>query len=382
MCACKWETKVGQHGPDLPGDNSVCKRELHPWTGVCMVAICYRDMILHSRPNYFVTADRRMHRYTRVNWKSKPSASFIYAPGAVEISGRHLTVPFVTTFDSALSEFKSVLADVDMTDVQHEVASCPRSVGQAVPGGATIPERGCTITISQKEADIEVRDFRPRPRSSSVTYDRIRPVRIPGVRVTMDVGDDTEEFALRMPTQVYVRIPLLHGLVAPPLHQASRGAGGSADTGASSGLHAYASEAPSRVDLPGTIWDFLTVLKVMLDPDWDGEALFLDDDDSLALRNAVQVRSTLGRVPTSMGHMFGKRPSGPYLSRVHRKMTPCAGHPASNTRAPHVHLGHIQCSRRMAVLPRWPRRPPRRTASVVHRCMLCVKCMVCAGPLC
>lgn len=155
----------------------------------------------------------------------------------------------------------------------------------------TKAERRCLLTVSRTEAGIKIEDFVPRPRSSSATYNRISPVRIPAVRVAMDVGDDTEEFSLRMPAHVSARIPLLHGLAMAPQVDSAGEAGGSGDMAVSCDLHAHAPGPKllkKRLDLPGTIWDFLTVLKVMLDPDWDGDTLFLDDD-LLALANALQV---------------------------------------------------------------------------------------------
>lgn len=156
------------------------------------------------------------------------------------------------------------------------------------------------VDIMTKGSELVIKDVMDRPKSSSCVYDRIRPASIPKIRVVMDVGDETEEFSLRMPAALLHRIPLLREYY-DFLEGGGNGESGTLrypavlNVGVASRGGVPCGRKTAQVRLPGSMWDLLTILRLVVEDEWDGDSLLLDKDDPCVLSRALQARSGLLR---------------------------------------------------------------------------------------
>lgn len=155
--------------------------------------------------------------------------------------------------------------------------------------------------IEKSEEEIVIKDEAPRPRKPRAVFDRVSPAYIPGIRLGLELDKETEKFAIGLPRDVFKGIPVLVNcprndsdgapelqsklkrprMSCPTLDHASEKAPVKRDDG-DCNQQAY-------IELPGTMWHLLIVLKIGLEASFNGDALFLDQAEPDVLSGTLQV---------------------------------------------------------------------------------------------
>lgn len=135
-----------------------------------------------------------------------------------------------------------------------------------------------------KDAElISIYDEQPQRKSCRERYDSVAPGHIPGICVSVDFTQDTEKPSLKLPSNIFSRISLLRdcpdtcrGMKAP-VDQAT-------------GDRLDAKPVHKHIHLPGTLWDFLTLLKLVFEDSsrWNGHKLLMNEDGT-SLAAALEV---------------------------------------------------------------------------------------------
>lgn len=139
---------------------------------------------------------------------------------------------------------------------------------------------------------IIIYDQQPQSKSSRERYDSVAPGHIPGICFSVDFTQDTEKLSLTIPSSIFELIPLFRDCpnscrgVKATLNQET----GDIERGAD--VKPALGHLQDSIELPGSLWDVLVDLKVVLEDGWDGMQLFLDPAAAIgALAGALQVNS-------------------------------------------------------------------------------------------
>lgn len=142
-----------------------------------------------------------------------------------------------------------------------------------------------TFVIEKLDEEIVIRDAAARPRRRRAVYDRISPASIPGIRVEEQAGESSERFTIRIPRDVFQHMPAFRNCPSDDgKNKATRGR-------TATDVLEHSSAPNNRIELPGTMWHLLTVLKIGQEDNFDGDALFLDKMDVQDLAGTIQVCS-------------------------------------------------------------------------------------------